>query len=78
MVLHQKNIFVIENETEYDAAVAEVERLFGAEPGSVEAEQFVHLATLVEAYEKKHHAIAVPSAEAAHQYEIIRGVFTAA
>ena len=56
-------------EVEYDSITAQVERLFGYPVGSPEAERFVQLATLMEAYEEEHYPIAPPSPIAAGLYE---------
>ena len=61
---------MIRNEAEYDSITAQVERLFGSPAGSPEAELFLHLATLMEAYEEEHYPIAPPSPYAAGLYEL--------
>jgi HTH-type transcriptional regulator / antitoxin HigA len=50
----------IKTETDYEAALKEIERLFDAKPGTVEADRLEVLTTLVEAYEEKHYAIPLP------------------
>src|SRR6266516_2307263 len=55
----------IRSDDEYRAALKEVERLWAAEPGSVEGDYVEVLATLVEAYEAKHHPIPPPDPIAA-------------
>lgn len=50
----------IKTEHDYDAALAEVEALWGAEPDTPEGDKLDVLITLVEAYEAKHHPIAPP------------------
>ena len=47
----------IKTEEEYEEALAKVEELWEAEPGSPEGKLLVKLITLVEAYEEKHHPI---------------------
>ncbi|WP_375314341.1 helix-turn-helix domain-containing protein [Bradyrhizobium sp. A5] len=47
----------IRTETDYDAAVAEIERLWGAEPGTDDGDKLDILATLVEKYETAHWSI---------------------
>ncbi|MGJ5178895.1 helix-turn-helix domain-containing protein [Bradyrhizobium oligotrophicum] len=47
----------IRNEADYDAAVAEIERLWGAAPGSDDDDKLDILATLVERYENERWAI---------------------
>ena len=50
----------IKTEADYEAALAEIESLFDAEPGTAEADKLDVLATLVEAYEEKHYPISAP------------------
>lgn len=50
----------IKTEQDYDAALAEVEALWGAKPDTPEGDKLDVLITLVEAYEAKHHPIAPP------------------
>lgn len=44
----------IRNEADYEAAVAEIDRLWGAEPGTDDGDKLDILATLVEKYENEH------------------------
>lgn len=44
----------VRTEADYDAAVAEIERLWGAEPGTDDGDKLDILATLVEKYETVH------------------------
>ncbi|MBK1664263.1 transcriptional regulator [Rhodospirillum rubrum] len=50
----------IRNEADYDAALAEVERLWGAAGGTPEGDRLDILATLIDAYETRHHPIDPP------------------
>ncbi len=50
----------IRTETDHKAALAEVESLWQAPPGSAESDRLEILATLVEAYEEKNHPIDPP------------------
>ena len=50
----------IRTETDYEAALAEVERLWGSEPGTPDGDRFEVLFTLVEAYEEKQYPILPP------------------
>lgn len=50
----------IRTEAEHEAALAEIEKLWDAPPGSPECDRLEVLATLVEAYEEKHHPIDPP------------------
>jgi HTH-type transcriptional regulator / antitoxin HigA len=52
-------IHPIRTEADYDAAVAEIERLWGAEPGTDDGDKLDILATLVEKYETSHWPIYV-------------------
>ena len=54
------NIHPIRTEADYDAALAEIERLWSAEEGTVEGDHLDVLLVLVEAYEAKHHPIDPP------------------
>lgn len=51
----------IKTEDDYDAALAEVEALWGAEADTPEGDRLDVLLTLVEAYEAKHHPIYPPN-----------------
>lgn len=50
----------IKTEADYEAALAEIERLWGAEYGSLQGDKLDILATLVEAYEEQHYPIPPP------------------
>ena len=50
--------------SDYDAAVHRIEVLWGADPGTPEGDELDALTTLVEAYEKEHYVIDLPSHEA--------------
>lgn len=50
----------IRDERAYEAALAEIEGLISAEPGTSEGDRLDVLATLVQAYEAEHHAIEAP------------------
>ena len=54
------NIKPIRTETDYEAALEEIERLWGAAYGSPEGDQLDVLGTLIEAYEERHHPIPPP------------------
>ena len=55
----------IRTEADYRAALREVERLWNAEPGTLEGDQVEVLSTLIEAYEEKHYPIPAPDPIAA-------------
>lgn len=48
----------IRTESDYDAALAEIDRLMDAEPGTRKGDRLDVLAPLVEAYEDLEHALA--------------------
>lgn len=50
----------IKTEKDYNAALKEVEKLFGAVPGTLEGDQLEILSTLIEAYEDAHYDIPSP------------------
>lgn len=50
----------IRTEADYDAALAEVERLWGVKSGTPEGDRLDVLATLIEVYEEKHHPMDPP------------------
>ena len=50
----------IRTEADYEAALLEVERLWGAEPGTPDGDRFADLFTLVEAYEDQEYPILPP------------------
>ena len=50
----------IRTEADYEAALEEIERLWGAVYGSPEGDKLDVLVTLVEAYEEEHHPIPPP------------------
>lgn len=50
----------IKNETDYQAMLGEIERLFDAAPDTPEGDRLEVLTTLVEAYEEKHYNIPMP------------------
>lgn len=54
------NIHPIRNETDYDTALTEIERLWGSKPRSADGDRLDVLLVLVEAYEAKNHPIAPP------------------
>ncbi len=47
-------------EADHDAALAEVERLWGAKSGTPEGDRLHALATLIDAYEAKHYPMDPP------------------
>jgi HTH-type transcriptional regulator/antitoxin HigA len=63
-------IHPIRAEADHDAAVARIAELMGARPDTAEGEELDILATLVDAYEAKHHAIDRPDPIAAIQFRM--------
>ena len=55
---------------DHSAAVARIEQLMGASPATPEGDELDVLATLVDAYEAKHHAIDAPDPIAAIQFRM--------
>ena len=60
----------IMTESDYEAGLAEIERLFDAVPGTPEGDQLSVLAVLVEAYEQEHYSIPVPDPIEAIKYHM--------
>ncbi|MGK7894538.1 MAG: type II toxin-antitoxin system HigA family antitoxin [Xenococcus sp. (in: cyanobacteria)] len=58
----------IKNESDYQNALQEIERLFDAAPNSPECDRLDILTTLVEAYEQQHYQIEAPDAISAILY----------
>ena len=58
----------IRTETDYEAALGEIDRLMDAEPNTLEGDRLDILTTLVEAYEAQHHPIEAPDPIAALEY----------
>jgi len=54
------NLKPIKTKTDYDAALREIERLWGAEEGSPDGDRLDVLATLVEAYEESNFPMDLP------------------
>lgn len=54
------NVNPIKNELDHARALAELERLWNAKPGSPDHDRLDVLATLVNAYEEEHHPILPP------------------
>jgi HTH-type transcriptional regulator/antitoxin HigA len=50
----------IRNDADYEAALAEVERLWGAKSGTRDGDRLDVLATLIDAYEAKHYPMDPP------------------
>jgi HTH-type transcriptional regulator/antitoxin HigA len=50
----------IRSEADYEAAVADIERVWGARSGTPEGDRLDVMATLIDAYENEHHPIDPP------------------
>jgi HTH-type transcriptional regulator/antitoxin HigA len=65
----------IKTETDYEAALQEIEELFEAKPDTPEGDRLEILSTLVEAYEEQHYPIPAPDPiEAIRYYMESRGL----
>jgi len=64
------NIRPIKTETDYQAALEEIERLFDAAPNTPEGDRLEVLTTLVEAYEEQKYHIPLPDPIAAILYHL--------
>jgi len=60
----------IRTETDYEAALAEIDHLFDAAPYTPEGDRLEVLATLVEAYEEQHYSIPAPDPIEALKYHM--------
>jgi HTH-type transcriptional regulator/antitoxin HigA len=63
-------IHPIRTEADHDAAVARIAEIIGARPDTAEGEELDILATLVAAYEAKHHVIDAPDPIEAIQFRM--------
>lgn len=66
----------IRTEADYDAAVARIARLMGAEPGTAAGDELDILATLVDAYEAKRFPAKTPDPIAMIKYQMEQQVLT--
>jgi len=66
----------IRTEHDHKRAVARIEEIFAAKPGEPEFDELDVLATLVDAYERKHHAIEPPSPIEAIRFRMDQGQLT--
>lgn len=64
------DIHPIKTEAAYQAALAEIERLFDAAPGTPEGDRLEVWVTLVEVYEEKHYPIPAPDPIEAIAYHL--------
>ncbi len=63
----------IRTERDYEAALARVDALMGAKPGSAESDELDVLADLVELYEDKHEPMGYPGPVAAIEFRMDQG-----
>src|SRR5258705_3975896 len=70
MTSHAIQIYSIRNDEDHEAAVARISDLMGARLGSIEGDELDALATLVAAYEAKHHATDPPDPVTAIQFRM--------
>jgi HTH-type transcriptional regulator/antitoxin HigA len=56
----RRDLKPIRSETDYEAALAEAERLWGAKSGTPDGDRLDVLATLIDAYEAEHYLIDPP------------------
>ena len=69
------DIHPIRTEADYEAVLADIERLFDAAPHTPEGDRLEVLATLVEAYEEQHYSIPDPDPIEAIKYHMeMRGL----
>ena len=65
------DIHPIRTEADYEAALADIARLFDAAPNTAAGDRLEVLATLVEAYEEQHYSIPAPDPiEAIRHYRV--------
>jgi HTH-type transcriptional regulator / antitoxin HigA len=64
------DIWPIKTEADYQAALADIERLFDAAPNAPAGDRLDMLATLVEAYEAQHYSIPAPDPIEAIMYHM--------
>jgi HTH-type transcriptional regulator / antitoxin HigA len=62
----------IKTEQDYQNALAEIDRLFDADPGTPEGDRVEVLVTLVEAYEKEYYALPLPDPIDAIEFHLER------
>jgi len=64
------DIHPVKTEADYDAALAEIERLWGSAEGTPDGDRLDILLVLVEAYEAKHYPMAPPDPIAAIKFRM--------
>ena len=66
----------IRTENDYDAALLEVERLWGAKLGTLDGDRLDVLATLIDSYEQTHHPMDPPDPIEAIEFRMSRQKLT--
>ena len=66
----------IRTEDDYDAALLEVERLWGAKLGTLKGDRLDVLATLIDSYEQTHHPMDPPDPVEAIKFRMEQGGLT--
>lgn len=74
----RRTIRPIRTERDHAEAVARIDAIFTAKPGTPELDELDVLATLVDAYEREHHPIDPPSPIEAIKFRMEQGQFTRA
>jgi HTH-type transcriptional regulator / antitoxin HigA len=65
-----KELRPLRSEADYEAALAEVERLWGAKSGTPRGDRLDVLATLIDVYEGEHYPMSAPDPIAAIQFRM--------
>jgi HTH-type transcriptional regulator/antitoxin HigA len=63
----------VKTEADYGAALAEIDRLFEAPPGSPDCDRLEVLTALIEAYEREHHPMPLPDPIEAIKFRMEQG-----
>jgi len=68
----------IRTDRDHEKALARVDKIFGAKPGTSEFDELDVLATLIDAYEREHYPIDPPSPVEAIKFRMEQGQYTRA
>ena len=60
----------IRSESDYEEALARIDEIFDAEPGTADSDEYDVLVDLVELYEQRHHPVGLPSVSAALEFHM--------
>ncbi len=66
------NIKPIRSDSDYDAALEEIERLFASEPGTEDADRLKVLVVIAQDYQRTHHPVGPPDMQSAIEFELDR------